>query len=138
MLCHQHETSVPRAAILARDFTALRALCLSTIPKGSHPIRWACTSNLESDCRVEVGVLTGVEQAPPLIFDFAHQTPRSNGFNVALIIPTGIGATVGGHAGDAGPVARLLAGVADTLVTHPNVVSASDINEFPKNGLYVE
>jgi hypothetical protein len=55
-----------------------------------------------------------------------------------MIVPTGIGAEIGGHAGDATPAARLLAGVCDRLITHPNVVNASDINELPENGLYVE
>jgi hypothetical protein len=32
----------------------------------------------------------------------------------------------------------LLAGACDKLITHPNVVNASDINELPENGLYVE
>ena len=31
-----------------------------------------------------------------------------------------------------------LSEVADSLITHPNVVNASDINELPPNGLYVE
>lgn len=55
-----------------------------------------------------------------------------------LIIPTGIGAYIGGHAGDANPVCKLLARCCDTLITHPNVVNASDINEMPENVLYVE
>ncbi|MDE0081287.1 MAG: DUF3326 domain-containing protein [Gammaproteobacteria bacterium] len=63
---------------------------------------------------------------------------QSELFNVVLIIPTGIGAEIGGHAGDAGPVAQLLGEVSDTLVLHPNVVNASDINEMPPNALYVE
>lgn len=58
--------------------------------------------------------------------------------NVVLIIPTGIGAEIGGHAGDANPVAKLLGGCCDKLITHPNVVNASDINEMPENTLYVE
>lgn len=58
--------------------------------------------------------------------------------NVVLIVPTGIGAEIGGHAGDANPVCKLLASVADKLITHPNVVNASDINEMPDNVLYVE
>ncbi len=58
--------------------------------------------------------------------------------NVVLIVPTGIGAEIGGHAGDANPVCKLLAAVSDTLITHPNVVNASDINEMPDNVLYVE
>ncbi len=51
---------------------------------------------------------------------------------------TGIGAEIGGHAGDATPVATLLATVCDTLVTHPNVVNASDVIDIPSNALYVE
>jgi len=54
------------------------------------------------------------------------------------IIPTGIGAEIGGHAGDGNAVARLLAGSCDTLVVHPNVVNAADINEMTPNMLYVE
>lgn len=58
--------------------------------------------------------------------------------NVVMIVPTGIGAEIGGHAGDATPVARLLASCCDILITHPNVLNASDINEMPENCLYVE
>ena len=31
-----------------------------------------------------------------------------------------------------------MASVCDTLITHPNVINASDINELPENGLFVE
>ena len=58
--------------------------------------------------------------------------------NGVMIIPTGIGCEIGGHAGDANPAAKLIASVCDTLVLHPNVVNASDINEIPENCLYVE
>uniref|UniRef100_A0A6H1Z8R3 DUF3326 domain-containing protein n=1 Tax=viral metagenome TaxID=1070528 RepID=A0A6H1Z8R3_9ZZZZ len=58
--------------------------------------------------------------------------------NVVLIVPTGIGAEIGGHAGDANPVAKLIGKCCDKLITHPNVVNASDINEMPNNTLYVE
>lgn len=59
-------------------------------------------------------------------------------FNVVMVVPTGIGATIGGHSGDATPAARLLAGACDTLILHPNVVNASDLNHMPENSLYVE
>lgn len=55
-----------------------------------------------------------------------------------LIIPTGIGAEIGGHSGDGNPVAKLLASCCDKLITHPNVVNAADINEMSENTLYVE
>ncbi len=58
--------------------------------------------------------------------------------NIVLIIPTGIGCEIGGHAGDANPIAKLLGSCCDKLITHPNVVNASDINEMPENTLYVE
>ncbi len=58
--------------------------------------------------------------------------------NVVLIIPTGIGCEIGGHAGDANPVAKLIGKCCNKLILHPNVVNASDINEMPENALYVE
>ncbi len=58
--------------------------------------------------------------------------------NAVMIIPTGIGCEIGGHAGDATPAARLLASIVDKLIIHPNVVNASDINEMTDNMLYVE
>ncbi len=57
---------------------------------------------------------------------------------VVMIVPTGIGCPLGGHAGDANPAAKLLAAVCDELIVHPNVVNASDINEMPPNSLYVD
>ncbi len=58
--------------------------------------------------------------------------------NVVMIIPTGLGCKIGGHAGDATPSAKLLASCCNKLILHPNVVNASDINEMPENALYVE
>ncbi len=58
--------------------------------------------------------------------------------NIVFIVPTGIGAEIGGHAGDATPSAKLIASVCDNLFVHPNVVNASDLNEMAENMLYVE
>ncbi len=58
--------------------------------------------------------------------------------NVVMIIPTGIGCELGGHCGDGNAAARLLASCCDTLILHPNVVNASDINEMTENCLYIE
>ncbi len=44
-----------------------------------------------------------------------------------LIIPTGIGCSVGGYAGDAIPAARLLACASDCLITHPNVMNGGSL-----------
>lgn len=58
--------------------------------------------------------------------------------NTVFIVPTGIGAAIGGHAGDATPAFKLIASVSNIAITHPNVVNASDINEMPENTWYVE
>lgn len=56
----------------------------------------------------------------------------------ALIVPTGIGASIGGFAGDANPAAKLLAKVSDYLITHPNVVNGSVLTKIPANVLVLE
>lgn len=58
--------------------------------------------------------------------------------NGIFIIPTGIGCTIGGHAGDATTVAKLIASCCNNLIIHPNVVNGSDINEMTDNMWYVE
>lgn len=57
---------------------------------------------------------------------------------VVLLVPTGIGATIGGYAGDALPVARAIAAVADCLITHPNVLNGAQLFWNLPNTLYVE
>lgn len=73
------------------------------------------------------------------IFEFRQRDgENANRFNAVLIIPTGIGCEIGGHEGDANAVSKLVASVCDTLITHPNVVNATDYNEMAPNTLYVE
>ncbi|KAH7658522.1 hypothetical protein IHE45_17G093700 [Dioscorea alata] len=59
-------------------------------------------------------------------------------YTTVLIVPTGIGATIGGFAGDALPVARTMASVADCLISHPNVLNAAMLYWPIPNALYVE
>lgn len=53
--------------------------------------------------------------------------PRVSGqpYTAVLVVPTGIGAAIGGYAGDALPVARAFASVAERVVTHPNVMNGA-------------
>lgn len=59
-------------------------------------------------------------------------------YNVVLIVPTGIGAAIGGYAGDALPVARAMSQVCDRLITHPNVMNGAQLYWPISNALYVE
>ena len=113
------------------------------LQEGGIPVRFVVTRTDDSLYRCESGLLTGIEDvssaARESIFRFnRRKVENTEHFNTVLIVPTGIGAEIGGHDGDAGPVARLLSSACDMIITHPNVVNASDINEIPGNGLYVE
>ncbi|MEM9567105.1 MAG: DUF3326 domain-containing protein [Cyanobacteria bacterium P01_E01_bin.34] len=55
-----------------------------------------------------------------------------------MLIPTGVGASVGGFAGDALPIARTLSASVDCLVTHPNVLNGAALFWPLSNALYVE
>ena len=59
-------------------------------------------------------------------------------YTVVLIIPTGIGAAMGGYAGDALPVARAMSQVCDRLITHPNVLNGAQMYWSMQNTFYVE
>jgi hypothetical protein len=59
-------------------------------------------------------------------------------YTVALIVPTGIGASMGGYAGDAIPIAKALAASCDRLITHPNVMNGAQMYWPLPNTLYVE
>lgn len=59
-------------------------------------------------------------------------------YTVALIVPTGVGASIGGYAGDALPVARAIASCSDRLITHPNVLNGAQLYWFSPNTFYVE
>jgi len=59
-------------------------------------------------------------------------------YTAVLIVPTGIGASIGGYAGDALPVARVMAQVVDELITHPNVLNGAQLYWPLANAHYVE
>lgn len=107
------------------------------------PIRFVITKTDSEHYYCEVSLFSGLENFPDNSIDSIFQLNKrklenTEKFNVVLIVPTGIGAEIGGHSGDAGAMAKLIASACDNLITHPNVVNASDLNELPENGLYVE
>ncbi|MEM7593743.1 MAG: DUF3326 domain-containing protein [Cyanobacteria bacterium P01_A01_bin.83] len=59
-------------------------------------------------------------------------------FTVVLIVPTGVGAAIGGYAGDALPVAKAIASSCDRLITHPNVLNGAQLYWHLDNTYYVE
>ncbi|KAG2709530.1 hypothetical protein I3843_05G222900 [Carya illinoinensis] len=67
-----------------------------------------------------------------------HSVKFKRDYTSVMIVPTGIGAAIGGFAGDALPVARALSSVVDCLITHPNVLNAAMLYWPMPNVLYVE
>ena len=117
--------------VLPNPHKALRFVITKTDDEGYH---------CELDVMVpDVGEAHSVFARGGSIFDFRKRSfEKTDKFTAALLIPTGIGAELGGHCGDGNAVARLVASASDTLLTHPNVVNASDINEMKDNTQYVE
>jgi len=107
------------------------------------PIRFVVTRTDNSHYHCEIGLVSEILKDNKFdfspLFEFRHRKIENTElFNVVMLVPTGIGAEIGGDAGDAAPVARMLATQCDHLIVHPNVVNASDINEMSDNCLYVE
>ncbi len=67
-----------------------------------------------------------------------HAAAGRRPYCAVLVVPTGIGAAIGGYAGDALPVARAMASVVDTLITHPNVMNGAQLYWPMANAHYVE
>lgn len=112
--------------------------------KNGIPIRFGVSETTDEGFSCEIGLIDNhasvdSNSSVPSVFEFQKRAfENQSSFNAVLLIPTGIGCEIGGHAGDATPVAHLLAQNCDHLVLHPNAVNASDINEAPKNSLYCE
>lgn len=131
--------SVPNKAGL---LNALATAVDKQLSPAQTAIRVAVTEMTRTSWNLEVGVLDGTEglslTSNELFRLRRRKLSNTAEFNAVLLIPTGVGAELGGHSGDGGALAVAMASLCDNLITHPNVVNASDINELPRNGLYVE
>jgi hypothetical protein len=111
----------------------------------TYPLRISIVDVGRSDFTLETTIVRFEEtdrHAAPFhtieILEPRRRMLQARPFVAVQIIPTGVRCEFGGYAGDAGPVTNLLAAAVDLLVTHPNAVNASDINEMAGNVLYVE
>jgi len=138
LLLREHALEIEAPAD-PRRLDSIESALRSAAGQSGCPVRFAVAASQDGRWQADVGFIT--ETGERRLGDLCRATVRpraGRGFNVAFVVPTGIGSEIGGHAGDAGPTAKALAAISDTVITHPNVVNASDINELPANGLYVE
>ena len=99
-------------------------------------LRWFISAAGPGGYRIETTECT--DQAPPARrLPVRTQSPSGKSAVISLV-PTGIGCSIGGYAGDAGPVTALLAGSADFLITNPNAVNASNFIGPERDMVYTE
>lgn len=109
--------------------------------KTEKPVRFVPVKQNRNTFECEISILHKNENDAEIedIFLFQKRKSKSDeSFNVVAVIPTGIGASVGGHSGDGQSAMRLLSSACDTLITHPNSMNGADIIELMPNMLYVE
>ncbi len=143
MILNEKEITIPRNKEANQTFEYFSNKISDQLTQDKIPVRFVITRTDRDNYYCELGVLSdfGKYKIPPEnhIFNFEKRYFEDvNQFNVVLLVPTGIGADVGGHSGDGGALARFIASACDNLITHPNVVNAADINELTENTLYVE
>lgn len=117
----------------------------ASLATGQYPLRFSIVEANNDEVVIELtivhffphheyaDVLSTIELLRPRKRAFACSP-----FAAVQVIPTGVRCEFGGYAGDATPVTNLLASTVDLLITHPNAVNASELNEMAENILYVE
>ena len=109
-----------------------------------EPIRVVISESTKNQYKCEVATFSWSPRkldqpvTNPVLAFKKRNIENTKTFNAVLLVPTGIGAEIGGHAGDATPVATLMSSLCDTLITHPNVLNGSDLIDIRDNTLYVE
>lgn len=90
---------------------------------GKKVLRWYVSEVTKDEIVFEATTWTG-----PLGDDVIPVQPHYHPGKSAVLnlVPTGIGCSIGGFAGDAAPITNLLASTADYLITHPNSVNGSN------------
>lgn len=134
----RHSSPLPPAPRLLGDGLSLG---LPRVQPSSSPCllsakrRVSCSSGslpsaVRPDLQISSPILNSYENLS-LNFPFPEQFPGRRPYTSVMIVPTGVGAAIGGYAGDALPVARALASVVDCFISHPNV-SLGGAHSAPK------
>jgi hypothetical protein len=82
----------------------------------------------------------GLLLAPPPAFTLCKASATNAVAKKAtvMLVPTGVGASIGGYAGDATAALHTIAAASSLCLTHPNVLNAAGLFNKPANALYVE
>jgi Protein of unknown function (DUF3326) len=124
--------------------TDIARLFATSLPE-TYPLRFGVVAVENGEAILEATAVRFTEEEPYAdalrTCEIANPRPKTHQrtpFCAVQVIPTGLRCEFGGFAGDACPVTNLLAAAVDILVTHPNAVNASELNDMADNVLYVE
>jgi hypothetical protein len=103
-------------------------------------LRWGLIGHTHRSVHLEISHIEGSGRQAPCIgwSQPARRQPAQARKIAALVVPTGVGAAIGGFIGDAGPIARVLESVLDCLLVHPNVVNAGSFYGGGPRSTYVD
>jgi hypothetical protein len=102
---------------------------------GASAIRWFVSKITKDAIHLEITICDlNLNKFTQKSIDTFHSGKSA----ILNIVPTGIGCSIGGFAGDASPVNSLLSTCADYVITHPNTVNASNFISKTDNTLYTE
>ena len=143
MYLHETEATFPVDIAAGSILKQVTDGIAQRVPADGMPVRIVISESGGGIYRCETALLRDHRGSttPPMASALSFNKRRFENcqtFNSVLLVPTGIGAEIGGHAGDATPVATLMASICDTLITHPNVLNGSDLIDIAPNTLYVE
>ncbi|GAG09986.1 unnamed protein product, partial [marine sediment metagenome] len=104
MLLLEQELNIPVASGQRSLIEVFRDAVADRLPASEMPIRFVVTGTDASGHHCELAALSGIEElpgaAPESIFEFIpRKCERTDDFTAVLLVPTGIGAEIGGHAG---------------------------------------
>lgn len=102
---------------------------------GEGTLRWYIGRGADDEIVLETTTFGGEMHRPDGEVGAQYYAGKSA---VLSIIPTGVGCSIGGYAGDASPATNLLASTVDYLVTNPNAVNASNFIGLGPNVVYTD
>lgn len=109
------------------------------IPVGKRLIKLSLAST--SSDKLSFRAIYSDDFTSPIEEPFKPGLPYIRSVNASiksLLVPTGVGASFGGYAGDANPLAKAFSLQSKHLLTHPNVVNGSVLTDIPSNLIYLE
>ena len=113
-----------------------RALALEE--RGTPVLRWGVVAANGEQAVVEYA-LASERIGPAWLTEGNAEKGESSGKQcTALVVPTGVGARIGGFIADAGPLALAIESMSDVSIIHPNVVNGADFYGAGNKSLYTD